>query len=494
LERIIFLIKDVLRISVLGSLELFVIGIIFCAAIVFFLLIIYVTKRVHPLRKAERFRESGNLEKALFFIALAIRKNPFDREALRLRAEIEVQLGYFNEAARDYFQLLYLKTPGDGIDSFEIKQSLLLPLYRTGHLVELHTFCQELLNREKENPQALYYLSLIYIGQRYYREAADYLEAVVRNRPGFHEGLFAYAASVLQEKRFDEAYRYITRALEIKDDILYRLGKAAVLYFTGNFVDCAATLDTLPGSSSGFDNRKQYLFALKLGAQCFLKRGDHGRAVELFRKRYEALQEKGGSEKPGLTASELGIYDERGKLRFRGDAEKREKKQGKPSPLEEYFRLKEVALEEGLAGAGLSSFAPQKRILDLEGFSPLTEAGIDLAFSMIKGGLLDEANTFLRLLRKDHPELLGAGKLIDMVEEKKEHTGKAAAGSPIDTSRLRESTERIIKKKKRRYELWEYLEEWEKNALKPYDLLIVAGLTSTRRLNPSVLFGKKDGV
>ncbi|MGQ9616064.1 MAG: tetratricopeptide repeat protein [Spirochaetota bacterium] len=494
MERIFSFIKYLLRISVAGGLELFVLGIIFCASIVMFLLIIYITRRIHPLRKAERFRESGNLEKALFFIALAIRKNPFNRGALRLRAEIEVQLEQFSEAARDYFKLLYLKTPGDGVDIFEVKQNLLLPLYHSGHLIELYTLCQELLKREKENPHALYYLSLIYIGQRYYREAAKYLEILVRNRPVFHEGLFAYAVSVLQEKRFDEAYKYITKALEVKDNILYRLCKAAMLYFTGNFIDCAAILDTLPGSSSRFDNKKQYLFALKLGALCFLKRGEYIRAVELFRKRYEALQEKGDSKTQGLTASKLGIYDERGKIRFSNDAEKKEKKQSKPSPFEEYFRLKEVALEEGVVSPGFAAFPPQKRILDLEGFSLLTEAGIDLVFSMIKGGLIDEAITFLRMLRKNHPELLGAGKLVDMVAEKKEQTRKTAAGSQVNTEKLRESTERIIKKKKRRYELWEYLEEWERNAVKPYELLIVASLTSTRRLDPSVLFSKKAGV
>jgi tetratricopeptide (TPR) repeat protein len=423
-----------------------------------------------------------------------LKKNPFDREALRLRAEIEVQLGQYSEAAKDYYQLLYLKTPGDGVDSFEIKQKLLLPLYHTGHLIELYTLCQELLRRERENPQALYYLSLIYLGQRYYREATKHLEVLVRNRPGFYEGLFAYAVSVLQDKKFDEAYRYITKALEIKDSILYRLCKAAVLYLSGNFVDCTRTYDTLPGNVSGFDNKKQYLFALKLGAMCFLKSGDHQRAINLFRRRYEALQEKISSEKPLHRASKPVIYDERGKVKFRSDGEKQEKRQSKLSNFTEYFTLKEVALEEGIVASVFQAFPPKRRILDLEGFSPVTEGGIDLAFSMVRGGLFDEAIALLRTLKNEHPEILGVGKLIDMVEERKELIERTATHSPIDAEKLRESTERIIKKKKRRYELWEYLEEWEKNAIKPYDLLLVAGLISTKRLEPSVLFGRKNGV
>ena len=155
MEAVSAIIKGLLSIRILDTLDLFGAGIAFFAAIILFFSVVYTTKRINPLRKAERLLDKYNFQRALFFLALALRKNPFDRKALRLRADIAVKLEQFAEASRAYFQLLYLKTPGDGVDSFEIKQCLLLPLYRLESLLELHTFCRELLNREKDNPRAL---------------------------------------------------------------------------------------------------------------------------------------------------------------------------------------------------------------------------------------------------------------------------------------------------------------------------------------------------
>lgn len=494
MEVITTLIKNLLSLRVLGSIELLGAGVAFGAAVIVFLCVVYVRKRIHPLRRAERLYDRGNQKKTLFFLALALKKNPFDKKAIRLRADIAVKLEQFAEASRDYFQLLYLKTPGDGVDSFEVKQCLLLPLYRLESLLELHTFCRELLNREKDNPRALYYLALLFMGQRYYREAAHCLGTLIRNRPTFHEGLFSYAAAILQEKRLEEANTYMKKALEISDALLYRLGMATVLYLAGNFIDCSAVLGSLPLDASGFESRRQYLFALKLGTFCCYRRGKHAEAVELFRRRYEAGQQKELPEKPDALVSKIGLYDERGRIRAGGDREKHRVKTKTPSTFENYYRLIEVALEEGLVNVWRAFLPPQKRILDLEGFSPSTEAAVDLAFSMVRAGLLEEAGNFLEKIRKDHPELLGLGKLINMVQERRMSPGGDGIGSSSSEAKLRESTERIIRKKKRRYELWEYLEEWERGAIKPYELLMVGGFTSRKQLSSAVLFGRENKV
>jgi len=46
-------------------------------------------------------------------------------------------------------------------------------------------------------------------------------------------------------------------------------------------------------------------------------------------------------------------------------------------------------------------------------------------------------------------------------------------------------------RKKTSFSLPQYVNEWEKNAIKPYQLLIISDLVSRKQLSPVMLFGGK---
>ena len=138
-------------------------------------------------------------------------------------------------------------------------------------------------------------------------------------------------------------------------------------------------------------------------------------------------------------------------------------------------------------GETVNSF---KKFLGLFGLTGETRAALDVALSMVKSENYSRAVAFLRQVKAEHPELLGMGKVLGLFEEKLADAsldGKKPPG--FDT--VGSITEKVIKKKERKYELWEYIREWEKNGIRPYHLLLVSGFTSRKQLSPFFLLNMK---
>jgi tetratricopeptide (TPR) repeat protein len=454
------------------SLSIYVLigaGSVIILSIIVFLAILPLRSRINPMRRARRYYDQARYERALVMLALELERNPENRQALLMRADAESALGRFADAAHDYHRLIHLKKPGDGTDVLEVKKRLLKPLFQEQSLLELHTLCMGILKTEQNSPQAIYYLGLLYLGQMHYDRAAKTLDALVKNRPNMADAHFALGLAHAQRGAFEDAARALNRALDLKESTLYRVCDASVHYFRGNYRQGLDMLRSVPQRRESFDNLKQYLFYLKLRAFCNYRIGRQERAVQLLRILYNLRKVEGS---PGTV-----LYAQDGRVKTVLPDH------GKPSDFTDYFRLKEVAAEEGRrAPSGYTL-----RIHDLEGLTPATEAAIDLGFAMARAGFLREALQLLTRLRNEHPEILGLGRILQLLEVEAERERGLEQDDPA-TFRAK-STERIVKAGGRGFKLWEYLEEWERRAIRPYQLLIISDLTAFKMLSPRVLSG-----
>ncbi|HUT66552.1 MAG TPA: tetratricopeptide repeat protein, partial [Spirochaetota bacterium] len=119
---------------------------------------LFLRKKLNPFRRATSLYEAGHLKRAFSLLLLELEKNPRNKQALLMRAEIHIQQEEYSDAERWYYRLIGLKKPGDGIDTFDIKQRLLKPLYHEQKLLDLLNLSKEILHTEKNSPPALYYL------------------------------------------------------------------------------------------------------------------------------------------------------------------------------------------------------------------------------------------------------------------------------------------------------------------------------------------------
>ena len=175
---------------------------------------IYFQRQHNPFARAKRFFEAGHLKRAYSFLLIELDRNPSNKIALYMKADILLKREEYEQAERDYYRLIDLKRPGDGIDPFEIKLKLLCPLYQQNKLLELYKISKDILNTEKNNAEALYYFALLYLGQLYYKEAAKILDRLISIRPNMHEAHFAHSVACIQMKKYDESLISIKRALQ----------------------------------------------------------------------------------------------------------------------------------------------------------------------------------------------------------------------------------------------------------------------------------------
>jgi len=447
-------------------------GSVVIAALLVFFMVLSLKRRINPLKRAAKQYDRGRFEKAMLLIAVELDKNPDNRVALLLRADNEVSLGRYDDAVRDYQFLIQVKKTGDGIDILQVKKRLLRPLYNIESLLELYTLCTEILKEEAACPEAQYYLSLLYIGQAYYDVASETLSSLVHNRPNMREAFFARGLSDVQRGRYAEAISSFDRCLEISTDNLGILCQAASHYFNGEYSACSDRLRKVPQRLEAFSDRKQYLFSLRLRAFCYYRMGRFDRAVHLLQLVCNMVTQK----KP----SKAVLYNNSGMVQ-------KEEEAGKSSSLfDEYYRLLEVAAEQG------KNVPPPRKpsgILDLKGLYRSTEAGLDLCFAMLREGTLEQARDLMADLRKQQPEVLGLKRLAQLIDEERERTISMRREAP---HMLRSSsTERVIRGKGKGYKLWEYVEEWERRAVRPYELLIITGFTSRKMLSPGILLSKR---
>ena len=103
-------------------------------------------------------------------------------------------------------------------------------------------------------------------------------------------------------------------------------------------------------------------------------------------------------------------------------------------------------------------------------------------------GRLTRARELFENMSRSNPEVLGVRRIVDLIREKE---SEPPAGGPQSRRDIRERTDRVVAKKKRRYELWEYVERWEEEATRPYHLMAACGLVARKRLDPRLLFPVK---
>jgi len=452
------------------------------AAILLVLIYLFFKKKMNSYLRAVKQYEKGNLEKSRILLRIELNKNPSNRKALQLLADIECYTGDFSNAEKDYYRLIDLKKPGDDIDIQIIRKKLLEPLYRQEKLSETLNIIILILSQEKTDPQALYYLSLLYIGQLYYQEAEILLEKLIRNRPKMSQALFAYSVTLAQNHKYERSIQYLKRAIEIEENPVYMLCLALVYYLTESYSASKEILAQIKFADRVY-SYKQYSIFLRLDAFVLYMLGSYMVAEGRFKRFYEYHNQSISTEKPQVKVS--GTYNEFGrKIELSRDESVRSV--NKDSELQDYFRLKEVAFEQNRSiGFKKNDELASSRFLEIEGLTTKTWAALDYGFCMIKSGELNKAREFFLSLKKEHPEILGLKELLRLISEKIKANRRNGEGYFKDISN---STEKVITRGKRKYELWEYITTWEKNAIRPYHLLMAGGFTTRKQLNPVLLY------
>ncbi|MFW6181259.1 MAG: hypothetical protein ACOC8N_05875 [Spirochaetota bacterium] len=503
-------------------------------ALIVLAVLLALKKRLHPYRRALRLRERGDLSGAIGQLALAREDRETGTQSLLLKADLEVETGAWEEAVRDYYRLIRMKTPGDGLDLLEVKKKLLQPLYRLEHLLELIRMCREVLGSEKKNPEALYYLGLVYLGQLYAGEACRILEEVVGARPRMHQALFALAVAHALERRYGPAAGCLARARAIENLPIYGLVHAGIRYLEGGYRDAVGVLETLPGVESGYRFKKQYHLYLRVRALCTFRLGDSAEAERDLGSLYRELRAlRPAASAPGpepvdhsgwglsLTGA-AGVYNEfgrKGTQRLAGQPPAsgsgraggtahwstgpgrtgdstggpRGSDAGRENRWKDYYRLKELALEEGRTHLVRVPPSPG-RMLDIEGLTEASRVALGLVFAPARQARYSAALGALEGIREDHPEVTGLRKLKEALREEE----RIARGNEMDPGLKPGRTDGSLHEDSprrdagRRFRLEDYLRAWENDALRPYHLAAASGLLSRKRVNPGALF-RRDG-
>ena len=416
------------------------------------LLIIFLKfkRLINPLKRAKILRERGNNLKALVYVDLFLEKNQLSKEGILLKADIETDLGLYAEAEGDYFRVLYTKTAGDGVDTLQIKKRLLKTLYEQDKIYQTFELAKEILLRERSCAEALFYLALIYMGQLYFREADKILKRLTLNRPKMPEAFYVQAINFTQLRLFSDAMASINRAIEIEDRIFYHLLKAAISYFDENYELAAEELGKLPNKRDEYDTRKQFIFFLKLNAMVNYRLRYFDRSVLMFKMAMDQLIKEKPVHKTGrkiITGTNVKkkgvLYGENGKLKsidsgvFQANSisnslniktsvnpvEEYEKRMGirkNISPeIEEYYKLKELAVEEGKTELVVKrDIHDPFQLLDIDGLTDKSWINVSYGFLLVKNGRFEEANKFFKKMRKEHPEIIGLKHLIELIDEK----------------------------------------------------------------------------
>ena len=520
-----------------GEVNLFVPISIIIGFTIVLIVIIRLRKIINPLKKAKALRAKGNNVRALVYVDFFLEKYPLSKEGLLLKADIETDLGLYPQAEGDYFRVLYSKTKGDGIDSFEIKKRLLKTLFEQDKIYQTFELAREILSRERTSAEALFYLSLIYMGQLYFREADKILKRLTLNRPKMAEAFYLQAVNFVQLRMFTDAMASINRAIELDEEKkIYHLVKAAIGYFDENYSLADEELKKLSDKRENYETVKRYLFYLKLNAMVNYRLRYYDRATLIFRIAVDLVSKEKSSYREGegrvysgknIAQEKKGfVYGENGKLKSEKqgvfqkgsmlssvnfqdslnrvdpenpnlnpdlnpveDYERRMGLRKNISPeIEEYLRLKEVAIEEGKTELiAKRNIHDPFQLLDIDGLTDRTWLYMSYGFALAKGSQYKQSRDFFVKMRKDHPEIIGLKRIIDLLNEKIEDSKTAK----ITLEGIRKRSETLMDKKKKRYELWEYIQEWEKRIVRPYDLMEVSGYSTRKLLNPAILF-KKD--
>jgi tetratricopeptide (TPR) repeat protein len=468
------------------------IGLIIGFIIIF--LYIFINNKFNMYRRAQKYYSRGNLRRALYLLSVVLHKKPSNKKALLLKADIECELEDYINAEKNYYRLIDLKKPGDGTDIYMVKKRLLKPVYQQDKIYAAFNLAKDILYMEKNNAEALYYLGLICLGQLYYKEASEILLRLIFNRPQMHHALFAYAVAQAQLNNFEKSLEYISQAVGVNDNPLYKISCASVYFLMENYPAAKRTLEKLPETEKTFENKRQYLFYLRLKAFCNYMQGSSKEATSLFRMLYKLTGKSKPKEKPADKSPT--IYNEFGRTPSDSKPAESPREAEKNSALSDYFRLREIAMEEGRQNkAETEKYGAFKKFLDLFGLSAETRAALDVALSMVKSESYSQALDFLKEVKTQHPEVLGMGKVMNLLEERvADASGKDASGNGKDQSdvdSISSITEKVIERKERKYELWEYIREWEKNGIRPYHLLLVSGFTSKKQLSPFYLLNMK---
>jgi tetratricopeptide (TPR) repeat protein len=278
--------------------------------------------------------------------------------------------------------------------------------------------------------------------------------------------------------------------LDIEKKPLYILLHEAVLFFLEKYSQALSLLESESDGKRHFQKRAQLIFSLRLRAFCHYRLARYEKASEQFKKVYFTLEEPEVLTPP--RQEHTGTYNELGRVQKAPRTENMSEIRVQNDAIRDYYHLKEVSIEAGkgtLFIRGDTSFST--RLLNLEGLSPKTWAALDVGFSLVRGRLYSEAKAFFQEVHERHPEVLGLKRVIEMIDEK---TQKDAAGAKQKEG-LRgaeKSTKKILEKKARSFELWEYVEAWEKTVVRPYHMVHAAGYTARVQLKPSLLM-MKDG-
>ena len=458
------------------------VGIFFIIGIFIF---ISVRQRVNLYKRAVRNYNRGRKQRALLLLAIEVGKNPTNRRAILLRADIENELGLHSLAEKDYKKLLALKIPGDEINPLEIKKRLLESLFEQKKQLEVFMLAEEILSEKRLDTDALYYLGAVYTEQMKFADAEKILRYVVENRPGMARAFFMLSLVELQMGFYSKAIEHIKKAqLKLRsteDNPDYYLVETSLHFFQKNYSEALKLLDMLKARNPYPLISKKNLFLMRLEGFCNYFLGNLDRAAHVLNRIYRKLSGYGtGGRKPAGISSYPGrVYSVDGrKSVFRKD-----------NYLNEYFRLKEVLTDSGLyLNPDSASIFSGTGLLGVEGLTYTTWAALDYAFCLVKKRNYKEAAKFLTAVKDDHPEVIGLRNLVELIvekaEEKEEFLESGGKGEDIP----RKISERVIRRAGRRYDLWEYLEEWEKNAIRPFHVFALMGLVPKRQLNPILLF------
>jgi hypothetical protein len=460
------------------------------AALCIVLLFVFFNAWLNAYRKAVTQYEKKNFGKARFYIAIELQRHPSHRQATLLKARIDAQRGAYREAEEQFFRLIDLKKPGDGIDVLEIKTELLDSLFAQRKLYDTYNLCKGILAVSHTNARALYYMGLIYLGQLYFREAEEILTLLIKNRPGHQEALCAAGVAAAQRGDYERAEGFMKKSLDIVKKPLYTLLYAGICFFLEKYAQALSLLESSGSDQKYFEKKEQLLFSLRLKAFCQYKRAHYEEAAAQFKKIMSMLYEDAG--RTPQQNNKITTYNEFGRFQKTSSIEKEKESSMQNSAIRDYYRLKEVAIEAGkgaLFNREKTSFSA--RLLDIEGLSSKTFTALDVGFSLVSGGHYSDAKAFFQEVQERHPEVIGLKRVVEMINDKV-HEDTIGIEQKEGLREVEKSTKKIIQKKARRFELWEYVEAWEKTVIRPYHLLRAGGYTARVQLKPSLL-KTKDG-
>jgi tetratricopeptide (TPR) repeat protein len=265
----------------------------------------YIEPKSNHNKRAEEFLESNSLEDALTEYKKILEEHPYDFATHNRVANIYLRLKEYDQASLHFEKIIEINRYNYQVDKFEIQKKLSKIYIRRADIEKAFDLCHQILQTHPGDPDALYYVSFIALGQEEFDIAQYYFDKLVKVKRNDFDVAFGAGICCYQNKRISDAVNYfkIAVGLNEKSDI----ANIAFVFALNMQRDYKKTLPYIEKIITNCDDASVMFLARRLDAFAAIHMQKYNSALKKLEDLLEYVQKSELYEEEVLTRYDLGF-------------------------------------------------------------------------------------------------------------------------------------------------------------------------------------------